>query len=415
MAFEKGSRTFGNGIVALEMELTSGTWYTLWAPNWQVGGEQWQAFLGDKDHLFVFKSPAEVLAFIESTPKHDLSDHPKWQNFLKDKATNVVPKSDGKVSFVELPAKLADRPGYESTLAVTRSFDLLQSFGSVLNISSINSWFKSYSILQNTRRGADHYASQNGMEEWSGVGRTVLDKWATMTDDIEPFLKHPDLDEADVEDAQKRIDAAREARQAKLATMQEKKETASEDADPYDSTIWASTGIDPIRITMNNQYVYTLRCYVDSKPVFLGRHGEINTFPNPRSLVRWLIDAPKHDLDELATWGDILTAANAGELEVEVHPTNEYSFNGLREDISKDLNAVDTDQLSRAYELLADAADWAEDDAVNKVLLAYPRLQNYLAFQMGTPSEITPSAPFDEEVKGWRVLEEGLTKRFTKF
>ena len=131
--------------------------------------------------------------------------------------------------------------------------------------------------------------------------------------------------------------------------------------------------------------------------------------------MRWLIDAPKHDLDELATWGDILTAANAGELEVEVHPTNEYSFNGLREDISKDLNAVDTDQLSRAYELLADAADWAEDDAVNKVLLAYPRLQNYLAFQMGTPSEITPSAPFDEEVKGWRVLEEGLTKRFTKF
>lgn len=160
MASEKGARTFGNGIVALEMELTSGTWYTLWAPNWIVRGEQWQAFLGDDKNVFIFESPAEVLAFIESTKSHDLTEHPKWGAFMKDKEIRVVPTSSGKISLVELPNKLAERPGYDSTLAVTRGFDLLQSFGSVLNIASINTWFKSYSILHNTRRGADHYATQ---------------------------------------------------------------------------------------------------------------------------------------------------------------------------------------------------------------------------------------------------------------
>ena len=76
---------------------------------------------------------------------------------------------------------------------------------------------------------------------------------------------------------------------------------------------------------------------------------------------------------------------------------------------------MDTAQLGQAYELLADAADWAGDDAVNKVLVAYPRLQTYIGYMLGAPSGVTPSAPFDEEVKGWKQLEEDLVKRFTKF
>lgn len=408
-------KTFGTGIVALEMELTSGTWYTLWAPNWIVKGEAWQAFLGDDDNLFVFRSPTHLLAFINDGGRNELADHPKWPEFAKNLAINVVPTSKTTVSLVELPRQLAQRPGYESTMAVTRGFDLLRSFGSVLGISSINTWFSSYSILNNTRRGADHYQSQTGQEEWSAVGRTVVDRWATMLDDIEDYLSSPEIEEDKITQAQNDIDAAEKAREEKRAALAKKEEEAAEEADPYDSTLWAEVGIDPIRISMDGQYVYTLRCYVDGKPRFLGSHGQINTFPNSRSLVRWLIDAPEHDLDQLSTWGDVLTAANAGELEVTVHESNQYSFTGLREDIATSIEAVDTKQLGRAYELLADAADWAGDDGVNEVLLAYPELQNYLAYMLGSPSEGTPSAPFDKEVKGWKALEDGLIKRFTKF
>ena len=408
-------RTFGTGIVALEMELTSGTWYTLWAPNWIVRGESWQAFLGDDSKVFAFESPAQLLAFLREGGRNELAEHPKWKNFERDLAESVVPVSKGKVSLIEVPRHLAQRPGYESTNAVTRGFDLLRSFGSVLGIRSINQWFASFSILNNTRRGADHYQSTHGLEEWSGVGRTVVDRWAGMLDEIEPFLTTPEVSAESVSAAEEEIAAAKKAREEKLAALSKKEEEAEKAADPYDSTIWAEVGIDPIRISMDGQYVYTLRCYVDSKPKFLGRYGQINTFPNSKSLVRWLIDAPEHDLDQLATWGNVLTAANSGELEVTVHESNQYAFGGLRKDIESGVEAVDTDQLARAYELLADSADWAGDDAVNKTLLRYPKLQNYLAYMLGAPSEATPSAPFDEEVKGWKQLEDDLVKRFTKF
>lgn len=34
------------GIVPIELELTQGTFYTLWAPTWREGGAEWQALLG---------------------------------------------------------------------------------------------------------------------------------------------------------------------------------------------------------------------------------------------------------------------------------------------------------------------------------------------------------------------------------
>ena len=419
MAVDTTNRSFGNGIVALEMEMASGTWYTLWAPNWIVRGEKWQAFLGDDDHIYAFESPAHLLAHLQSGGSNELSEHPKWATFARDLATNVQPSDNTTVSLVETPRYLADRAGYKNTQHVTRSFDLLSSFGSVLGITSIVSWFKNYSILHNTRRGADHYASTNGAEEWTAVGHAVLQKWKELTAEVEPFLKQPELPADAVEKAEKDIADAKQAKadkKAAVAAAAAKKETDSKDAaDPYDETIWAESGIDPIRISLNGQYVYTLRTYLGDKPVFLGRLGQINTFPNSRSMVRWLIDAPEHDLESLSTWGDILTAANSGELEVTVHDSNQYAFSGLRDDISKGIDEVDTAQLSRAYELLADSADWAKDDGVNKVLLAYPRLQDYLAYMLGSPSSSTPSAPFDEEVKGWKALEDGLIARFSKF
>ena len=51
----------------------------------------------------------------------------------------------------------------------------------------------------------------------------------------------------------------------------------------------------------------------------------------------------------------------------------------------------------------------------NGLMRAYPRLQDYIAFMLGSPSSGTPTAPFDEESEGWGELEKKLTERFTKF
>ncbi|MCJ7857974.1 hypothetical protein [Corynebacterium kalidii] len=429
-----------NGIVTLELETTAGTFYTLWAPGWVSRGEQWQAFLGDDSGVFAFESPAALLAGITASSAHDLAEHPDWPAFMDRAETKVTPRKGGSVSFIDLPNRLAGRPSFENTRTVSNAFQVLRSLGTVCGIDRVNRWFRSYSLLSNVSRGQDHYAGENGLAEWSSVGYTVRDNWVELLDAVDSALVTPDLGDnaaSLIADAQRRIDdaAAREeqadapgaepadgdAPGAAPAVVDGSGEAAGKDAgddavDPYDSTPWGNAGIDPIRITVDGTTVYTLRCYVGNRsPVFLGRLGEINTFPSSRSLVRWIVDAKDHDLAEMETWGDLVTLANAGELEVTVHPSNVYGFTGLRSDIVDGVDAVDTAQLGRAYELLADAADWAKDDGVNKVLLAYPRLQDYIAYMLGSPSAATPTAPFDEEANGWTRLEENLTNRFTKF
>ncbi|AGP31433.1 hypothetical protein [Corynebacterium terpenotabidum] len=418
-----------HGIVPLELETTTGTFFTLWAPGWTARGEEWQAFLGDDSGIFGFPSPAALLAWIRGHQDHDLADHPAWKAFMNAAASKVTPRKSGEISFIEVPNKLAGRPSFDNVKSVSTAFNVLRSLGAVCGLDKVNAWFRSYSILGNTARGADHYNGENGLAEWSSVGYTVLDNWKEMIDLADEQFVTPDVDDADVsaaeeditaaEDAKKEADAAAAAKaDAAAAAAADTGEDADADgpADPYDSTPWAAAGIDPIRITVDGTAVYTLRCYIgDREPVFLGADGQINTFTSGRSLVRWIIDAKDHDLARFSTWDDLVTLANAGELEVSVHSSNDYGFTGLREDITKGTAAVDTDQLSRAYELLADAADWADDDAVNKVLLAYPRLQDYVAFMLGSPSSGTPTAPFDEEAEGWGELEKKLTDRFTKF
>ena len=154
-----------------------------------------------------------------------------------------------------------------------------------------------------------------------------------------------------------------------------------------------------------------------SNPVFLGKYGEIFTFPSTKHLGRWIIENDDHDLAAVATWPDLVTLANAGELEVTVHPDNSYSFNGIAQDIKQGVDSVDTKQMAKAYELLADAADWAKDDSLNSFLLANPRMQDYLAYMLGSTEAAgyVPSAPFTDKAEAWNEMELQLIKRFSKF
>ena len=66
-------------IVPVQLSLTEGDFYTLWAPTWKEHGSEWQAFLGDDAHVLLFRSPAELLTFLDSGTAHDLTGHPEWE------------------------------------------------------------------------------------------------------------------------------------------------------------------------------------------------------------------------------------------------------------------------------------------------------------------------------------------------
>ena len=79
-----------------------------------------------------------------------------------------------------------------------------------------------------------------------------------------------------------------------------------------DEDFWAKVGIDPIRIMTRTGTFYTLRCYFDDRPIFLGRNGRISVFSSERALASYLADEHDHDLSDLSTYDDINTAATDG-------------------------------------------------------------------------------------------------------
>ena len=55
-----------------------------------------------------------------------------------------------------------------------------------------------------------------------------------------------------------------------------------------DADFWEQVGIDPVRIMASSGTLYTLRCYFDDRPIFLGRNGRISVFSSERALARYL-------------------------------------------------------------------------------------------------------------------------------
>lgn len=407
-------------IVPIKLSLTEGDFYTLWAPKWREKGSEWQAFLGEDDSVLVFDSPAELLCYLESDAKHDLLDHPQWEQFSARPAHRVTPAKRDEYDLIGMPEVLAGRPNHANVSTVARDLEVASALAGVAAAEQTTIFFATHSILRNVNRGADHYSGEQGMSEWSGVGRVILANWKKVIADLDEHIRVVPSDEFDaaaVSDAKTRISEAASAAETAAKEAEEKRKAAAEAADPYDESPWAAAGIDPIKITAQSKSVYTLRTYVDGNPIFLGKWGEIFTFDSSKTLVRWLIDNDDHDLARVSTWEDVVTAANAGELEIQVHPDNQYSFNGLVRDIEKGPEAVDPDQISRCYEACADAADWAGDDSINSYMLANPRLQDYLGYMLGSTEHAgyVPSKPYSEHAESWKGLENMLIKRFSRF
>lgn len=404
-------------IVPVKLSLTEGDFYTLWAPTWKENGAEWQAFLGDDKDVLLFHSPADLLAYLESGNKHDLSSHPRWPTFESLPADRVTPEPKDEYDIIGAPAYLAGRPSYDSVSALDRIFTVTNSLAQVTGADDAVLFFASHSMLGNVSRGFEHYSGEHGFGEWTGVGRTVLSNWPKVITALDEQVRVVDVDAEASADASKRIDTARAA----TIESREKAELAAKEAetqaDPYDSSIWGVAGIDPVKITIQGKSVYTLRTYVEGSPVFLGRFGEIFTFPTTKHLGRWILENDEHDLARTTTWEEVMVAANAGELEVTVHPDNSYSYAGLVADIEKGPDAVDLKQMSRGYELFADAADWASDDSLNSYFLANPRMQDYIGYMAGSTmtSGYVPSKPYTDHSEGWKQLEEILVKRFSKF
>ena len=415
-------------IIPIELGLTAGDFSTLWAPEWREGDDEWEAFLGHEEDLYGFSSVAELAAFVRSDDDNDLVDHPSWKVVSALAAHELEPDDLHRFDLVAVPELVASDPEADVLAELQATFDIVSSIGDVCELRPVTSFFGSNPFVGAVGGGVENFLGREGGELWDRIGAAVAKHWDDVLDAVDSVVTSPAVDSAAVAVAEAEITAAAEnAVDADDVTDDidsdsddDDDDSAEVDRDPIaaaaaEETFWTTVGIDPIRIITSDDTLYTLRCYLGDKPVFLGRGGAISVFGSERSLARYLADDHDHDLAQVSTYSDVQTAAIDGSLDITVTDDNVYVLPGLADDLAEGPTAVDVDQLDLAVELFTDAADFAGDDSVDEALATSTPLGWYVSYTLEpSPDRLAPSAPFDVEAEAWRVLEREFESRLRK-
>ncbi|MGW2664439.1 primosomal protein [Nocardia tengchongensis] len=405
-------------IVPIALGLTKGDLVTLWAPRWRDGDDEWQAFLGHEEDLYGFDSVAELAAFIRTNSDNDLVDHPAWKIIAGLSAAELEPEEQYVFDLVGVPELAADDPDPEVVSELEETLEMVRNIGDVCELDPVTKFFGSHPVLGALAGGVSAFLGREGEELWDQVGAAIAKDWEKVIDAIDSVVTVPEVDADAVSVAEAELLAAQEnivdAEDAAEGDDEIEEVDLDEDEDE-ELSFWHEVGIDPVKIITSDDTLFTLRCYVDDEPIFLGRDGSITVFTSERALARYLADDHEHDLSRVSTFGEVQTAAVDGSLEVEVDEENVYVLPGLSEDLGSGPKAVDTDQLDLAVELFTDAADYADDDAVESALAVSTPLGWYVSYLLNPdPTRMAPNPPFQAESDAWKALEAVFEARLQK-
>jgi hypothetical protein len=410
-------------IVPIRLGLTKGDLYTLWAPRWRDGADEWEAFLGKDEDLYVFESVADLVAFVRTNKDNDLTDHPAWQELTEANAHRLDPAEDRQYDVVGVPELAAEKPSEETVTALHGALAIVASIGSVCELPAITKFFNGNPVLGNLGGGTDAFAGRTGRKHWAEIEATIGRGWDGAVDALDGVISTPDVDATVSKKAEAELaEPAPEPEVVEEVVADEIEEPDVEEQDELedhaegavlgsDDDFWHKVGIDPVRLMTRAGTYYTLRCYLDDQPVFLGRNGRINVFSSERALARYLADEHDHDLSGLATYDDIRTAANDGSLEVNVSDENVYVLTEIYDGLSEGPDAIDRDQLELALEVLRDVGDYAEDTVVEESLDADQPLGKVVAHVLDPDKVRRPGPPYAKAVEQWEALETFVESR----
>jgi chemotaxis protein histidine kinase CheA len=416
-------------IVPIELGLPQGDVVTLWAPRWREDGEDWEAFLGDEDDLYGFPDAAHLAAFVRTATEHDLTDHPAWPVVPKLSVPELLPDEEHQYDLVGVPELAAQEPDTWTLDELAGIVAIVRSLADVCELDAVNEVLGAAEGFDMLDQGTLAFTGRDGERRWTELAETIVERWDEVLDAIDEMVATPDIDEAALEVATEELtayqdelaeaesDAEDSADDPEAAESTESAETSDEEEEaPAPVGFWAEVGIDPIKIIADGNEYFTLRCYLDDEPIFLGSDGKIDVFSSSRALGRHIAsgELADNDLTEVSTWEEVVTKATDGSLEVDVHIDNTYVLQGLADDIAEGPNAIDPTQLDLAVELFTDAADWAGDDSVGEALSESESLGWLVSFVLRPdPTRLVPSAPFDAEVEAWQKLVNGFEDRLT--
>ena len=441
-------------IVPIELGLPQGDLVTLWAPRWREDGEEWEAFLGHEDDLYAFPDAAHLAAFVRTVEEHDLIDHPAWSVVPGLSVAELMPDEAHQYDLVGVPELMAEEPDTWTVGELADIVSIVRSLADVCELDAVHEVLDAADGFQLLSQGTYPFTGREGERLWTDLAETISERWDEVLDALDVVVAVPEVDAAtldqttdelaafraeseesesalDAEDAED-IDESEEdtAETVDAEVDADEAEESEEDAEDVEDTedaeaaaevepakpvgFWAEVGIDPIKIITESTAYYTLRCYIDDEPIFLGSEGQIDVFTSTRALAKFLANPAEegNDLAEVSTWEDVATRATDGSLKIEVDVDNTYVLQGLAEDLGGGPDTVDPVQLDLAVELLTDAADWAGDDSVAEALSQSESLGWLVSFVLRPdPTRLAPSPPFDAEVGAWRALVRAFEDR----
>jgi hypothetical protein len=423
-------------IVSIELGLPQGDVVTLWAPRWREDGEEWEAFLGHEDDLYAFPDAAHLAAFVRTVDEHDLADHPAWDVVPELSVPELLPDEAHTYDLVGVPELAAEEPDTWTIGELADIIAIVRSLADVCELDEVHEVLNSAAGFTALEQGTFPFTGREGEKLWTDLAETIAERWDEVLDAIDEVVYIPEVDKAvldettdelaafqaesaeaesalDTEDAEDADESTKDA-DAEDADDAAEADEDEEEAEPEPVGFWAEVGIDPIKVITAEAEYYTLRCYLDDEPIFLGGKGKITVTKSPRALAKHIAQAGSadNDLAEVSTWEDVANKATDGSLDIEVETDNTYVLNGLADDIAEGPDAVDPVQLDLAVELLNDAADWAGDKSVSEALAQSESLGWLVSFVLRPdPTRLAPSPPFTAEVEAWQKLIESFEER----
>jgi len=421
-------------LVPIRLSLTDGDRFTVWAPRWRDAGDEWEAFLGKDEDLYTFETPADLVAFVRTSKDNDLVDHPAWKELTEANAHKLEPAVDKHFDLVAVEEVVSDKPTEESVALLANALAIVSSIGSVCELPTVMKFFNGNPTLGTLSGGIGHFTGKAGLKRWNAIAAVVARSWDDVLGAVDEIVSIPDVDTAASDAAAAELAEPFEKEDPETtdepeAADDEQSEAAAEAVDEEvgknrgagddvvlggDEDFWLKVGIDPIRMVTGAGTFYTLRCYFDDRPIFLGRNGRISVFSSERALARYLADEHDHDLSDLSTYDDIRTAATGGSLRVDVTDDNVYVLTGLADDLANGPDAVDRDQLDLAVELLRDVGDYAEDNTADQALSLQRPLGKLAAYVLDSDSVSRPAPPYADAVRAWEELEGFVESRLRR-
>ncbi|HMZ15929.1 MAG TPA: primosomal protein [Mycobacterium sp.] len=414
-------------LVPVRLGITAGDLYTLWAPRWRDSGDEWEAFLGKDEDLFAFESVADLAAFVRTDSDNDLTDHPGWARLKTANAHTLEPTEKRRADLIAVEELLAEKPTEESIAQLANTLAVVSSIGTVCELPAVTRFFNGNPSLGLVAGGMEQFAGRAGQKRWNGIAEIVARSWDDVVAAIDEVVTTPEVDERAAKLAAEELEQPYEPDDEDVSddldeTDEDEADESGDDEDVVaapagpvvlggDADFWEQVGIDPVRIMASSGTLYTLRCYFDDRPIFLGRNGRISVFSSERALARYLADEHDHDLSDLSTYDDIRTAATDGSLRVEVTEDNIYVLTGLADDIADGPDAVDRDQLELAVEFIRDVGDYSEDETVDRLLSGDRPLGKLVEHVLDPDSAGRPGKPYTAAAKEWEELERFVESR----